>query len=284
MQPVFRFAPSPNGYLHLGHAYSALLNADLAKRGGGRLLLRMEDIDGVRCRPEYEAAIQEDLTWLGLSWERPVRRQSEHFPDYERALAGLQARSLVFPCFCTRRTASGSDGPDTGRDPDGTPLYAGRCRRIAPAEAQGRILAGERHAWRLDMDAARRAVSGALSWTAFDHDGLESGQAARPDVWGDAVLARRDIPTSYHLAVVVDDALQGITHVVRGCDLAPAPHLHVLLQRLLGLATPRYHHHPLIRDDAGAKLSKSAGSPSLRDLRREGVAATDLRRRLGFAD
>jgi glutamyl-Q tRNA(Asp) synthetase len=153
-----------------------------------------------------------------------------------------------------------------------------------PGEAQGRIVAGEPHAWRLDMDAARRAESGTLSWTEFDRHGLESEHVARPQLWGDAVLARRDIATSYHLSVVVDDALQGITHVVRGQDLAPAPHLHVLLQRLLGLGTPRYHHHPLIRDETGAKLSKSAGSPSLRDLRRDGGAAVDLRRRLGFAD
>lgn len=284
MQPIFRFAPSPNGHLHLGHAHSALLNADFARRGGGQLLLRIEDIDQVRCRPEYEASIKEDLKWLGVRWERPVRRQSEHFSDYAQALAHLQARSLVFPCFCTRRAAFEPVGPGTRRDPDGTPLYAGRCRRIAPDEARDRIVAGERHAWRLDIEAAQRVASGSLNWIAFDRDGRESEHIVRPDLWGAAVLARRDIPTSYHLSVVVDDALQGVTHVVRGCDLALAPNLHVLLQRLLGVATPRYHHHSLILDGTGTKLSKSAGSPSLRDLRRDGCSAADLRNRLGFAE
>ena len=290
MQPVFRFAPSPNGRLHLGHAYSALLNADLAARRGGRFLLRIEDIDVARCRPEYEAAIYADLAWLGLSWETPVRRQSEHFDDYRAAVARLQDQALVYPCFCTRadvsrtvrdhETASGMAWP---RDPDGAPLYPGSCRRLPRAAAERRIAAGEPHAWRLDGAAAlAKSAPDAMTYAVFDVSGEESLVPARPGRWGDAVIVRKEIPASYHLAVVTDDALQGVTHVARGADLEASTDLHVLLQRLLALPQPRYHHHGLIRDDAGGKLSKSLRAEPIAALRAQGATPDAVRRALGF--
>lgn len=289
-QPVFRFAPSPNGRLHLGHAYSALLNAELAAAWGGRLLLRIEDIDPARSRPEFEAAIREDLAWLGLRWEEPVRRQSEHFATYAAALSGLRKRGLVYPCFCTRgeirvavAKAEKRSGAPWPRDPDGVPLYPGTCRSLPEPEAAARVKSGELHAWRLDSDAAAKVVSGPLAFMAFDPSGREEGRVAAPGRWGDVVLGRKDVPTSYHLSVVLDDALQGVTHVVRGRDLEAATDLHVALQRLLGLPAPRYYHHALIRDATGSKLAKSAGSPALGALRAAGVSAEEVRRRLGFA-
>jgi glutamyl-Q tRNA(Asp) synthetase len=290
MQPVFRFAPSPNGRLHLGHAFSALLNADFARRWGGRFLLRIEDIDRGRSRPEFEAAIEDDLAWLGLAWETPVRRQSEHFDDYRTAFGRLRAGGLVYPCFCTRadlaravaarEAATGAAWP---RDPDGAPLYPGTCKALPSAEAERRIRAGEPHAWRLDGAAARAAAGpDPLVRTGFDASGAESRVAAHPERWGDAVIVRKDTPTSYHLAVVVDDALQGVTHEVRGADLDAATDLHVLLQALLGLPHPRYHHHRLVLDDGGAKLSKSRQAEALADLRARGVTASAVRRMLGF--
>ncbi|HEX8664902.1 MAG TPA: tRNA glutamyl-Q(34) synthetase GluQRS [Beijerinckiaceae bacterium] len=288
-QPVFRFAPSPNGRLHLGHAYSALLNADLAARFHGRFLLRIENIDLTRCRPELEAGIYEDLAWLGLPWEEPVRRQSEHFPEYRAALAALQGRGLVYPCFCSRRDIAAAVArreAETGRpwprDPDGAPLYPDTCRSLSAAAVETRMAAGELHAWRLDMSRARAAAPPRPAFTRFVPDGAEEVVAAHPGRWGDPVIARKEIPTSYHLSVVHDDAVQGVTHVVRGQDLEAATDLHVLLQHLLGLPTPRYHHHPLIRDEAGDKLSKSLLSESLADLRARGVTAAELRRGLGF--
>jgi glutamyl-Q tRNA(Asp) synthetase len=288
-QPVFRFAPSPNGRLHLGHAYSALLNAELARRWSGRFLLRIEDIDVTRCRPELEGGIYEDLAWLGLAWEEPVRRQSEHFGDYGAALDRLKARGVAYPCFCSRKeiaaavaareAASGEPRP---RDPDGAPLYPGTCRVLPRAARERRIASGEPHAWRLDMAKAIAMAESSLSYIRFGIDTAEVVVAARPERWGDAVVARKEIPTSYHLSVVVDDAIQGVTHVVRGQDLEAATDLHVLLQRLLGLPTPRYHHHALIRDEGGDKLSKSLLSESLAELRARGVAAEEVRRRLGF--
>jgi glutamyl-Q tRNA(Asp) synthetase len=288
-QPVFRFAPSPNGRLHLGHAYSALLNAELARRWSGRFLLRIEDIDVTRCRPELEGGIYEDLAWLGLAWEEPVRRQSEHFGDYGAALDRLKARGVAYPCFCSRKeiaaavaareAASGEPRP---RDPDGAPLYPGTCRVLPRAARERRIASGEPHAWRLDMAKAVAMAESSLSYIRFGIDTAEVVVAARPERWGDAVVARKEIPTSYHLSVVVDDAIQGVTHVVRGEDLEAATDLHVLLQRLLGLPTPRYHHHALIRDEGGDKLSKSLLSESLAELRARGVAAEEVRRRLGF--
>jgi glutamyl-Q tRNA(Asp) synthetase len=257
-RPVFRFAPSPNGYLHLGHAYSALLNARMAAECGGRLLLRIEDTDETRARPEFVQAILEDLAWLGLTWEQPVRVQSRHFTDYEANLARLWNMGAVYPCFCSRKQARVL----TSLDPDGQPHYAGMCRSLSRPEAEARIAKGMIHGWRLDM-----------------------GRAADPSaaVWGDAVIAKRQVGSSYHIAVVTDDALQGITHVVRGKDIEPATPLHILLQRLLGLPAPHYHHHNLICDESGQKLAKSRGSRSLRELRQEGMSAAAIRRQLGLA-
>jgi glutamyl-Q tRNA(Asp) synthetase len=287
-QPVFRFAPSPNGRLHLGHAYSALLNEQLARLTGGRLLLRIEDIDLARCRPEFEAAILEDLAWLGLDWERPVRRQSEHFEDYRRAFEELRRQGVVFPCFCSRqdvaRAVAGREarpGEAWPRDPDGAPLYPGTCRRLSAATAADCMAAGAAAAWRLAADRAA-GIAGPLAVRRFEPAGASSVVAADPARWGDAVVVRKEVPTSYHLSVVVDDALQGVTHVVRGRDLEAATDLHVLLQWLLGLPSPAYHHHDLITDQAGAKLSKSLGSEPLAALRARGVTPQMIRETLGF--
>nr|WP_247654145.1 tRNA glutamyl-Q(34) synthetase GluQRS [Microvirga sp. HBU67558] len=286
-KPVFRFAPSPNGRLHLGHAYSALLNADFARRFGGRLLLRIEDIDITRCRPDFEAAIYEDLAWLGLQWETPVRRQSEHFADYRAAF--LRLRGVAYPCFCSRKDImqavacrEAESGRDWPRDPDDAPLYPGTCRDLPAAEAERRIAAGEPQAWRLDRAAAQRLLPGPHAFGRFDRDDHEETVAAIPWRWGDTVIVRKETPTSYHLSVVVDDALQGVTHVVRGQDLEAATDLHVLLQALLALPTPLYHHHGLVRDPTGDKLAKSRQSQALSELRADGVTPQEIRRRLGF--
>jgi glutamyl-Q tRNA(Asp) synthetase len=285
---VFRFAPSPNGQLHLGHAYSALLNADFARRWSGRFLLRIEDIDPTRCRPEFEQGIYDDLSWLGLAWEKPVLRQSEHLADYQAAFGRLRARGLAYPCFCSRRNiaqvvaARTSTGGPWPHDPDGAPLYPGACRVLDAGEAEARIAAGAPHAWRLAVNRALAAAPGYQGYERFDGDGRVHPVQAHPERWGDAVIVRKETPTSYHLSVVVDDARQGITHVVRGKDLEGATDLHVLLQRLLGLSTPLYHHHGLIRDPGGDKLAKSARSESLADLRARGMTAEAVRRRLGF--
>jgi glutamyl-Q tRNA(Asp) synthetase len=259
-RPVFRFAPSPNGFLHLGHAYSALLNARWAAELDGRLLLRIEDTDETRSRTEYVKAIFDDLSWLGLHWEEPVRVQSAHFPDYEASLARLWNMSAVYPCFCSRKKALAHALPTL--DPDGQPHYGGTCRHLPRSEAELRLSHGDIHGWRIDMGRVGDA------------------EAA---VWGDVMIAKRRVGSSYHIAVVTDDALQGVTHVVRGQDIEPATPLHRLLQRLLGLPTPNYFHHALIRDEAGQKLSKSLASTSLRQLRAEGVTADEIRHRLGFA-
>jgi glutamyl-Q tRNA(Asp) synthetase len=271
---VFRFAPSPNGYLHLGHALSALLNADRAKVAGGRLLLRIEDIDETRCRPEYEAAIYEDLAWLGLEWEQPVRRQSEHYQDYRAALARLDSLGLIYPAFESRAEIARAAA---GTDPDGAPLYAGAAKGLSKAERERRIASGEPYTLRLDMQAAA-ARAGALSW----NEAGEGEVAAKPELWGDVILARKETPTSYHLAVVVDDAAQGITDVVRGRDLFHATSVHRLLQALLGLSAPRYRHHRLILDAQGNKLSKSTSATGLRELRARGVSSVEIRRLVGL--
>ena len=288
-KPVFRFAPSPNGRLHLGHAYSALLNADFARRFDGRLLLRIEDIDTTRCRPEFERAIYEDLAWLGLSWEEPVRRQSEHFDDYRAAFRALKGRGVVYPCFCSRKNIAeavacreAEAGRPWLRDPDGAPLYPGTCRHLSVVEIEHRIAAGEPHVWRLDRAALQTLLPGPHGYCRFDRDGREEGVAADPWRWGDAVIVRKDTPTSYHLSVVVDDALQGVTHVVRGQDLETATDIHVLLQNLLRLPTPLYHHHGLVLDPGGDKLAKSRQSQALAELRAAGVTAQAVRERLGF--
>lgn len=288
--PIFRFAPSPNGRLHLGHAYSALLNQRLAGRFGGRLLLRIEDIDLMRCRPEFEQGIFEDLAWLGISFAPEVRRQSLHFDDYRRALGRLETMGLVYPCFCSRqeirdavRQREAGAGTPWPRDHDGAPLYPGTCRALSQAETRHRREAGEPHVLRLAMDRAlARAAGESLSYQLLDEAGGEREIPVDPRCWGDVVLARKDVPTSYHLSVVVDDALQGVSHVVRGQDLEAATEIHVLLQRLLGLPTPRYHFHQLLSDETGQKLAKSRLSRSLADLRADGATPEAIRRQLGF--
>ncbi len=286
LPPVFRFAPSPNGYLHLGHALSALLNADMAKAAGGRLLLRIEDIDATRCRPEFEVAIGEDLAWLGIEWDQPVRRQSEHYADYRAALARLDAMGLIYPSFESRAEIArlvAERGTDWPRDPDGAPLYPGAAKSMVPAERARRMAGGELYALRLDM-AAALARTGPLSWTetGAGPSGETGTVAADPSAWGDVILARKETPTSYHLSVVVDDAAQGVTDIVRGRDLFHATSVHRVLQALLGLPQPRYHHHRLILDSDGRKLSKSTAATGLRELRAQGATAADIRRRAGL--
>jgi glutamyl-Q tRNA(Asp) synthetase len=285
---ILRFAPSPNGYLHLGHAYSALLNHDRARELGGRLLLRIEDIDAERCRPEFEAAIYEDLRWLGISWQEPVRRQSEHFDDYAAAIAQLEGQGLLYPSFESRRelAALAAELDRQGgwpRDPDGVPIYPGRARKLSAAERKRRREAGEPFALRLAMDRAV-ARAGVLTWaeTGAGPHGQTGVVTAAPQMWGDVVLARKESPTSYHLAAVLDDALQGVTDVVRGQDLFWSTSIHRLLQALLGLPEPAYHHHKLILDDGGQKLAKSTAATGLRELRATGATAHDIRRMLGL--
>ena len=278
---VFRFAPSPNGYLHLGHALSALLNADRAKAAGGRLLLRIEDIDEARCRPEYETAIYEDLAWLGLAWERPARRQSEHYADYRASLGKLEAMGLTYRAYESRAEISHAAA---GLDPDGAPLYPGRDNAIIDVnERMRRIDAGEPFAVRLDMAAAIQRI-GPLTWqeTGAGPGGETGIVAANPAAWGDVILARKETPTSYHLAVVVDDAAQCVSEVVRGHDLFHSTSVHRLLQSLLGLPQPGYHHHRLMLDADGSKLSKSTSATGLRELRAQGATASNIRRRVGL--
>jgi glutamyl-Q tRNA(Asp) synthetase len=360
MPPVFRFAPSPNGFLHLGHALSALLNADLARAAGGKLLLRIENIDETRCRPEFERAIYEDLAWLGLRWEQPVRRQSEHYDDCRAALERLDAMGLIYPSFESRAeiaalVAKRETKSPWPRDPDGAPLYPGEAKRLTAAERARRMESGAPYALRLDMvkaiahlssltcplegEVARRSGSKGereggnqeilerastplpippptqVGLARFVQDGAKPGQArvswgreedavrayeltwsesgagphgesgivaANPAAWGDVVLARKDTPTSYHLAVAVDDAAQGVTDVVRGRDLFHSTSVHRLLQALLGLPAPRYRHHRLILDADGHKLSKSTLATGLRELRAQGATPADLRRQAGL--
>ena len=275
---MLRFAPTPNGPLHLGHAYSALRNAALSPRLGP-LLLRLEDTDPVRCRPEFESAILEDLAWLGVAFAPAPRRQSEHAAEYAEAFAALKARDLVYPCYCTRGQLAATSGE---RDPDGAALHRGRCVAVSPQETRARLARGEPANWRLDLARALDEAPPDLHWTEF-HEGETPGTvAAEPQLWGDIVIQAKDRPAVYHLAVVVDDALQGITDVVRGRDLFPSTSLHRLLQVLLGLPAPRYRHHRLVLDGQGAKLSKSAKSTSLRSLREQGYTAADIRGALGF--
>lgn len=288
-RPVFRFAPSPNGQLHLGHAYSALLNQRMARETGGRFLLRMEDIDVTRCTPELERGVLRDLAWLGLQWEEPVRRQSDHFDDYRAALERLIDADLVYPAFMSRgevraRIAEHEAGGERWpRDPDGAPVYPGEDRHMSARERQALIDEGAPFAWRLDMASAIAHVGNTLDWdeTGQGPEGEAGRVRARPESWGDVVIARKEIPASYHLSVVVDDALQGITHVVRGRDLFHATAVHRVLQELLGLSVPQYHHHDLVLDDDGRKLSKSRGDTSLAALRESGATAGDIARMVG---
>ena len=291
MTPVFRFAPSPNGELHLGHALSALLNFDSARDAGGRFLLRIEDIDPARCRPEYEARIHDDLRWLGLEWEEPVRRQSEHAGEYRAALEGLKARGLVYPAFLSRAEVKAhvedyeKNCGRWKRDPDGTPHYPTFERDLDADEANRRIGRGDRHTWRLNVEKALAALGDPgrmpLTWTETN-TGRPHETPANPGLWGDVVLWRWDAPSSYHLSVVLDDAVQGVTHVVRGMDLFHATHVHRLLQELLGLPAPVYRHHPLMTDAAGHKLSKSIASTGLRALREAGETPSGIRRLVGL--
>ncbi|WP_420345352.1 tRNA glutamyl-Q(34) synthetase GluQRS [Pelagibius sp.] len=287
-----RFAPSPSGYLHLGHAYAAVFAAraaegasgnayrDAYEGGGGRFLLRIEDIDGGRARPEYEAAILEDLAWLGLRWEQPLRRQSDCAADYAAALQRLQARELLYPCFCTRKEIA-AEIARAGSAPHGPPgpgeaIYPGICRGLTNAERQQRIGAGERYALRLDvfraLAEAEAEAGGPLTW----HDRDRGQQVCDPRPQGDVVLARKDAAASYHLAVVVDDAAQDVTLVTRGADLFEASHVHRLLQALLGLPVPDYHHHGLVADNEGRRLAKRHDGLSIRELRESGRSAGDV--------
>jgi glutamyl-Q tRNA(Asp) synthetase len=287
--PVFRFAPSPNGYLHLGHAFSALLNFDLARQTGGRFLLRLEDIDTARCRPEFEAAIYQDLAWLGMTWETPVRRQSRHLSEYRDALEKLSAEGLIYPSFESRAeiaklVAEREANAPWPRDPDGAPLYPGAAKLLSSGERRRLLESGAPYALRLDMAAACSRGHN-LSWRERGEGphGETGTVAARPQAWGDVVLARKETPTSYHLSVVIDDALQGVTEVVRGRDLFWSTSLHRLLQQLLGLPQPTYRHHRLILDGAGRKLSKSTEATGLRELRAAGATPAAIRRLVGLS-
>ena len=277
---VTRFAPSPTGYLHLGHAHSALVGWRAARAAGGRFLLRIEDIDKGRCRPEFEAAILEDLAWLGLDWEAPPRRQSDHMADYAGALERLDAEGLLYPCFCTRKEIR-AEIARAARAPHGPegPLYPGTCRALSADQRRARRSQGEACALRLDM-ARAAARAGPLAWS----DRARGEVEADPRSLGDVVLARKDAATSYHLAVTLDDALQGVTLVTRGTDLFHATHVHRLLQALLGLPVPEWHHHGLIADETGARLAKRSDAQSIRALREAGKSPAEVRALAGFAD
>lgn len=286
---VFRFAPSPNGFLHRGHAFSALLNHKAAEATGGRFLLRIEDIDRERARPEFDAAIAEDLAWLGLRWETPVLRQSKRGDAYRAALAKLDRLGLIYPAFLSRAEiaalvrAAEASGRPWPRDPDGAPVYPGEERDWPAARRREAVASGRPYTLRLDIRLARDGL-GALTWREADPFGADPAQVhdADPAAWGDVVLARKGIPGSYHLAVVVDDAFQGVTDVVRGLDLRPATAVHRALQSLLALPEPRYFHHRLILDEAGQKLAKSRGSETLRARRAAGETREELLAGLGF--
>lgn len=275
---VTRFAPSPTGYLHLGHAYAARFAFDAARRTGGRFLLRLEDIDPQRCRPEFARAITQDLGWLGLRWDGPVVRQSERLATYAEALGRLRALGVLYPCFCTRRQVQ-AEVEEAGRaphGPSGERLYPGTCRALPEAERALRLRSGEPYAWRLDVAAARERV-GPLAWC----DVRAGWVAAEPELLGDVVLARKDVPASYHLAVTLDDAAQGVTLVTRGEDLFHATHIHRLLQALLGLPVPRWYHHNLIGDRNGVRMAKRTGALTLRHLRERGTTPAEIWRMIG---
>jgi glutamyl-Q tRNA(Asp) synthetase len=275
---VTRFAPSPTGRLHLGHAHSALFAERNARDTGGRFLLRIEDIDQGRCRPEFDEAIRADLAWLGLSWEEPVRRQSEHMADYQAALDRLNGMGLLYPCFCTRKQIA-AELARAGQAPHGMegPLYPGTCRELDEATRQRRLGAGESYALRLDV-AAAKVRTGPLAWQDRARGQIE----AKPEIFGDVVLARKEMPTSYHLACSLDDHLQGVTLVTRGEDLFEATHIHRLLQALLNLHAPDYHHHRLFTDKSGRRFAKRDKAPTLAALRESGQSPEDVRKLAGF--
>jgi len=273
MTIVTRFAPSPTGHLHLGHAHSALFGWRAAREAGGRFLLRIEDIDPGRCRPEFERDLMEDLAWLGLDWETPVRRQSDHLDDYRAALERLQGLGVIYPCFCTRKDVAAeiARAGHAPHGPDG-PLYPGTCRHLSDAERAARIASGAPYALRLDV-ARAKGLTGPLRW----HDRGRGWQDATPEILGDVVLARKDTPTSYHLSVTTDDHLQGVTLVTRGEDLFFATHLHRLLQALLGYAVPEWHHHGLLTNERGERLAKRDKAQTLRSLREAGRTPAEVR-------
>jgi glutamyl-Q tRNA(Asp) synthetase len=270
---VTRFAPSPTGRLHLGHAHSALLAHRRAREAGGRFLLRIEDIDGTRCRPEYVDGIVEDLAWLGLAWDGEIRRQSEHMDEYRAGLDRLASMDLLYPCFCTRAEIK-AEIERSGAAPHGPegPLYPGTCRGLSPVEREARIIAGRPHALRLDVTRARGRV-GSLRW----HDRRQGERLAAPERFGDVVLGRKETPASYHLSVTLDDALQGVNLVTRGEDLLDATDVHRLLQALFRLPTPDYEHHPLILDAEGRRLAKRDNAPTIQSLRLAGRDPAEVR-------
>jgi glutamyl-Q tRNA(Asp) synthetase len=287
MSFVTRFAPSPTGHLHLGHAYSAITVFDAARAAGGRFLLRIEDIDQTRCRPEFEAAIYEDLSWLGLNWEKPVRRQSDHLIEYATTLERLRALGVVYRCFHTRRQIaeqSSSAPHGAGEGPHGI-VYKGPPHPMNAEEESTRLQNGEAFAWRFSIRYSQDLLGEEFARLVFaeQQDGSDREQivAARPESLGDVILARKDSPTSYHLSVVHDDALQGVTHVIRGEDLRASTHFHVLLQRLLGLPTPVYRHHKLLTGPNGKRYAKRDRSLTLAALRQSGLSPADVRSRIG---
>ncbi len=285
-RPVFRFAPSPNGRLHLGHALSALLNLKMARETGGRMLLRIEDIDTVRCTPKLEAMMLADLEWIGFEWDEPPRRQSMHFANYKAALDELQARGLIYPAFLSRARikALAAADPDWPADPDGAPHYPGEERDLSLAAREGLMAGGADFALRIDMAKAIAVAGQPLSWreTGAGPAGETGVVPARPQDWGDAILGRKDTPASYHLACVLDDAIQGVSNVVRGADLFHATSIHRLLQELLALPAPKYHHHRLILGRDGAKLSKSRAGTAIAHLRDAGVTPEEVRAMIGL--
>lgn len=278
---ITRFAPSPTGHLHKGHAYSALKAWDLARESDGHFLLRIEDIDHTRCRPENTPQIFEDLTWLGLTWETPVRIQSEHLEDFHAVAKTLTEAGWLYPCFCTRkdilREIESAGGAPHGSD---GPLYPGTCRQLSTDEQNARIVASESHAMRIDLTKALEHLNGAPGW----NDAIQGTQSGTPELLGDAVIVRKDIGTSYHLAVVHDDALEGITDIVRGVDLFDSTHLHRVLQELLGYSEPTYHHHELITDEEGERLAKRNQSITLKTLREQGLTPAQLRKSFKFSE
>lgn len=286
-KPVFRFAPSPNGHLHLGHAYSALLNQKMARDAGGKLLLRIEDIDIIRCTPELETQMLKDLEWLGFEWDEKPRRQSEHFDNYEEALDRLNKLDVIYPSTLSRSEikkiiqAKRQEGIDWPTDPDRTPLYPGTERDLNAAQRDDLIASGKNYALRLDMQKACSQTKSNLFWREGKKHNLEEIEA-NPQAWGDIILARKDFPVSYHLCCTLDDALQGVTHIVRGKDLYEATSVHVLLSGLLGLSLPCYHHHNLILNEDEEKLSKSKKHKSLKELRASGITAEQIKQDLGF--
>ena len=282
MTIVSRFAPSPTGRLHLGHAYSALFAAQAAKQAQGRFIVRMEDIDPGRCRTEYDEQILEDLTWLGLSWDGPVRRQSQHMSDYKAALQKLSDMDVLYPCFCTRSDirreieACGYAPHNSPSGPDG-PLYPGSCRALSKAQRDDRKAEGAPFALRLDMQKAIN-ITGSLQWKDKDTGTIN----AQPEIFGDVVLARKETPTSYHLDVTLDDHIQEITLVTRGQDLFHASHVHTLLQSLLELNKPHYHHHVLLQDETGQRYAKRDNAATLAEMRSSGTSPDEIIKYLGF--